>query len=90
MGLTKDQRINSSIAFLENNGYIVTKDYSRLIGKWAAFRQDGIKCILHGKVINISISGCCEIKCKNGYIRYTNINDVIEFSDKKELCYLIR
>lgn len=65
------------------------KSQSKLIGKWAVFRQEGMKSILHGKVINIS-NDCCTIKCKNGCIRYANINDVIEFCDNKELCYMIK
>lgn len=90
MGLTKYQRINSSIAFLEANGYVVTKDYSKLIGKWAAFRQKGMIPILHGKVIEVKQSGCCVIKCKNAYYRYISVYSVIEFCDSKELCYMIK
>ena len=90
MGLTKDQRIKSSIALLEANGYIVTKDYSNLIGKWAAFRQEGMSPILHGKVIEVKQGGCCVIKCKNSYYRYVNVNCVIEFCDSKDLCYAIK
>ena len=90
IGITKDQRIKSSIAFLESNGYIVTKDYSKLIGKWAAFRQEGMRPILHGKVKDISFKGCCSIKCKNGCMRYVNVDEVIEFCNDKQLCYMIR
>ena len=90
IGITKDQMIRSSIAFLESNGYIVTKDYSKLIGKWAAFRQEGMRPILHGKVKDVSINGCCSIKCKNGCMRYVNIDEVIEFCDDKQLCYMIK
>ena len=90
MGLTKEQRIKSSIAFLESNGYVVVKDYSMLIGKWAAFRQEGMNPILHGKVIEVKQSGCCVIKCKNAYYRYVDVNNVIEFCDSKELCYMIK
>ena len=90
MGVTKDQMIRSSIAFLESNGYVVTKTYSSLIGKWAAFRQDGMIPILHGKVIEVFPNGCCKIKCKNACYRYVNINDVIEFCNTKDLCYMIK
>ena len=90
IGITKDQRIRASITFLEDNGYVVNKDYSKLIGQWAAFRQEGMNCILHGKVKDVSINGCCSIKCKNGCTRYANVDDVIEFCDKKELCYMIK
>lgn len=90
LGITKEQRTNFAIAFLESNGYIVKKDYSKLVGKRAAFRQEGMKPILHGKVINVSINGCCTIRCKNGCMRYTNVNDVIKFCDEKELCYIIK
>lgn len=52
MGLTKRQRIKSAIALLESHGYVVTKDFSKLLGKWVAFRriQTGSQ-IQHGKVI---------------------------------------
>lgn len=90
IGITKEQRIKSSIAFLESNGYIVTKDYSELIGKWASFRQKGMQPILHGKVEDISSKGFCSIKCKNGYVRYVNVNEVIKFCDDKQLCYTIK
>lgn len=46
--------------------------------------------ILHGKVTDVSIKGCCSIKSKNGCVRYVNIYDVIEFSENKELCYMIK
>ena len=90
MGLTKEQRIRSSIAFLEANGYIVRKDYSNLIGKWAAFRQNGMIPILHGKVINVYPDGCCKIKCKNRSYRYVEMDNVIDFCDLKEECYKIK
>lgn len=83
-------RINEAIEFLENNGYIVGKDYSNLIGKWAAFYQEGMEPILHGKVKDVSIKGCCSIKCKNGCVRSVNVDDVIEFCDKKDQCYMIK
>lgn len=93
MGLTKEQRINGAIDLLEHNGYIVKKDYSMLIGKWVAFHQTGMRDILHGKVIAV-ISGCktdCfEVKCKNGYSKFTTINHIIEFTDNKQDCYMIK
>lgn len=49
-----------------------------------------MRSILHGKVKDVSINGCCSIKCKNGCMRYVNVDDVIEFCDKKELCYMIK
>lgn len=90
MRLTKEQRIRSSIAFLEANGYKVIKNYDNLLGKWAAFRQEGMTPILHGKVFDVYQGGCCKIKCKNAYYRYVNVDSVIEFCDSKELCYMIK
>ena len=90
MELTKEQRIKSSIAFLETNGYKVMQNYDNLLGKWAAFRQEGMIPILHGKVIDVYQGGCCKIKCKNAYYRYVDVNRVIEFCDTKELCYMIK
>jgi hypothetical protein len=91
MGLTNNQRIISAIALLESYGYTVTKkkNYPNLVGKWAVFRQDGMPQILHGKVVNISEDGYCTIKCKNGCIRCTHVEDAIEFCDDKKSCYKI-
>lgn len=90
MGLTKEQRVNAAIEFLEANGYKVVKDYSKLIGKWVAFYQEGMTPILHGKVISVTEHGICRVKCKNGCYRYKNINGIIEFCDSKEWCYKIK
>lgn len=90
MGLTKDQRIKSSIAFLEANGYKVVQNYDNFIGKWAAFRQEGMTPILHGKVLDVYQGGYCKIKCKNSEYRCVHVNNVIEFCDTKELCYMIK
>lgn len=90
MRLTNNQRISSAIALLESYGYTVTKNYPNLVGKWVAFRQDGMSQILHGKVADISKNGCCTIRCKNGERRYINVVDVIEFCDDKKSCYKIK
>lgn len=90
MGLTKEQRISSSIAFLEANGYVVIQNYDKLIGKWAAFMQEGMIPILHGKVIDVYQNGCCKVKCKNAHHRYVNVNSAIEFCDSKDSCYMIK
>lgn len=90
IGATKEQRISAAIELLESNGYMIFKSFNKLIGKWAAFRQEGMKPILHGKVIDVSLNDRCAIKCKNGCMRFVNVNDVIEFCDEKELCYMIK
>lgn len=90
IGAWKEQQINEAIKFLESNEYVVIKDHREFIGKWAVFKQEGMETILHGKVKDISVYGCCSIKCKNGCIRYVNVKDVIEFCDDKESCYAIK
>ena len=90
IGATKEQRINEAIELLESNGYVVSKDYSMLIGKWVAFYQEGMRPVLHGRVKDISMNGCCSIKCKNGYVRYADVNDTIEFCNDKQSCYMIK
>lgn len=91
MGLTKDQRIKFAIGFLESNGYKVHQDFSSLIGKWAVFRQNGMKPLLHGKVVDFYYnSGMCRIKCKNAYYRYIRPDEIIDFYDNKDDCYAVR
>lgn len=85
----KEQRINEAIDFLKSNGYKVKKNYDYLIGKWVAFRQEGMDCILHGKVTDISDDVYCIVKCKNRYKRFVNVKDIIEFCNNKEDCYII-
>ena len=90
MGLTKEQRIYAAIELLEHNGYVVKKDFSSLIGKWVAFRQDGMNVILHGKVCDIFNYEVFKIKCKNGCNRYCSMKNTIEFFDNKHDCYVVK
>lgn len=89
MGMTKEQRINEAIDLLEGSGYIVTKDYSMLIGKWVAFWAEGMDPILHGKIYGFG-KNYLEVKCKNGCKRFPSINNVIEITDSKKDCYAIK
>lgn len=89
MGLTKEQRINEAIDLLENSGYIVTKDYSMLVGKWVAFWQEGMSPILHGKIYGFG-KNYLEVKCKNGCKRFPNVNNVIKITDSKKGCYALK
>lgn len=50
MEITYDQKIINNVNYLEQQGYKVIKDNSSVIGKWVAFRQEGIEPILHGRV----------------------------------------
>lgn len=65
------------------------KNTEKYIGKWVAFRQEGMPMVLHGKVINVRHE-LLTIKCKNGERRYGNIGDVIGFYDSKQECYSVR
>ncbi len=56
------------------------------IGKWVAFKQEGMKQILHGKVFATNNS-CIKIKCKNGQRRYISLEDCYKFFDSKSECY---
>lgn len=90
MGATKEQRIKFAIGLLEANGYVVHPDFSSLVGKWAVFRQKGMKPLLHGKVVQVYCNGICKIKCKNAYYRYVKHTEVIDFYDNKDNCYEVR
>ena len=65
------------------------KETEKYIGKWVAFRQEGMPMVLHGKVICVR-HGVLTIKCKNGQRRYENVSDAIGFYDSKQECYSIR
>ena len=56
------------------------------IGKWVAFKQEGMKEILHGKVMSVHFS-FMKIKCKNGCWRYVALNECYKFFDNKNECY---
>ena len=87
---------NGVIDLTEVNGQVCYKNRTMTLtfsldddyAKWHLL-SSRIAKELHGKVINV-LNDCCTIKCKNGCIRYANINDVIEFCDNKELCYMIK
>lgn len=59
------------------------------IGKWVAFKQEGMQQVLHGKVIKLTgmSDDCFVVKCKNGERRYVNMNDCYKFFDSKKECY---
>lgn len=90
MADTKD--IVAAITFLRQNGYAVEKAEMDIqnIGKWVAFRQDGMNQILHGKVIAISDVDVCTIKCKNGACRWACKENIIGFYDNKQECYAVK
>lgn len=56
------------------------------IGKWVAFKQEGIKQILHGKVMGV-YGACIKIKCKNGCWRFANLKECYKFFNDKNECY---
>ena len=87
------ESIKAAIELLEQNGYIVKKDYSMFVGKWVTFHQKGMIPMLHGKIIRIihgSKDDCFEIRCKNGYYRYKNYEEILQFYDKKQDCYKVK
>lgn len=66
MEITYDQKIINIINYLEQRGYKVLKDNSSVVGKWMAFRQEGMEPILYGRVRSVTDAGTCVIRCKNG------------------------
>lgn len=90
MEITYDQKIINIINYLEQRGYKVVKDNSSVVGKWVAFRQEGMEPILHGRVRNVTTIGTCAIRCKNGERRFCNVEDILAFFDNKKECYEYR
>lgn len=90
MEITYDQKIINNVNYLEQQGYKVIKDNSSVIGKWVAFRQEGIEPILHGRVRIVTTIGTCAIRCKNGERRFCDVKDILVFFDNKKECYKYR
>ena len=59
------------------------------MGKWVAFRQEGMDCILHGRGINDYV-GIYRVRCKNGRKRTVGLDEVIDFYDIKQECYSVK
>lgn len=87
-GDNNTEQIIAAINFLNQNGYIVRMNLQKYINKWIAFTQRGMEPILHGRIISVSnFDEFFYVKCKNGEIRYPNIEDAIKFFDSKKECY---
>lgn len=64
-------------------------DTGKCIGKWIAFKQEGMPMVLHGKII-YDCKTYFVIKCKNGQKRFAGLEDIIGLYDSKSECYSIR
>lgn len=65
------------------------KNTESYIGKWVAFRQEGMPMVLHRKII-YDCKTYYVIKCKNGQKRFAGLKDVIGFYDSKAECYSVK
>ena len=82
--------IDACIVYLKYHGYEVhDKRDNDKVGKWVAYKRDGMTPILHGKVINVD-NGVYHIKKKNRCKDFVRIDNVIDFFDNKEECYSVR
>ena len=82
-----NEEIENAILLLESHGYVIGRHYDYLIGKWAAFYQAGMEPVLHGRVLEVDITGLCKVKCPNAERRYINVDDALEFFYTKRECY---
>lgn len=58
------------------------------LGKWVAFRQEGMEPVLHGKIIDVNSNGVFTIKCKNGQKRAASLEEnIYDIFDTKGKCY---
>lgn len=60
--------------------------YSDKIGKWIAFKQEGMEPVLHGQVKGVN-GTCMKVKCKNACLRFASLKDCYKFFDEKRECY---
>lgn len=84
-----NKNIVSCIAYLKSHGYEVFKKNDSNIGKWVAYKRQGMDCILHGKIIGGNAS-CYTIRKKNHGKDYAGIDKIIAFFDDKTECYNMR
>lgn len=82
------EQIYYCINYLKNHGYDVKERNGNKVGKWVAFKQDGMYCILHGKVIQDYVGTYC-VRCKNAHKRIVGLDNIVGFYDTKQECYAI-
>ena len=78
--------IHACIVYLKNHGYEVHERSGNKVGKWVAYKREGIEPILHGKIIHDYVS-CYRVKRKNGYEDIVGLDKIIDFFDSKNECY---
>lgn len=83
------EKICKCINYLKEYGYEVYKREDSNIGKWVAFRQEGMPMVLHGKIID-KYNTCYVIKCKNGQKGFAGLEDIIGLYDSKAECYSVK
>lgn len=62
-------------------------DYSELLHKWVAFRQEGMQQVLHGRIVKTRPGGLLYVRCKNAATRFVEVKDVLKIFDNKIDCY---
>lgn len=62
-------------------------DYSGLLHKWVAFRQEGMRQVLHGRIVFTRPDGLLYVRCKNAATRFVEAKDVLKIFDNKIECY---
>lgn len=85
--ITPSEEIEDAIHLLDRNGYVVGRNYDYLIGKWVAFHWEGMKPVLHGKVLEVDTTGLCKVRCPNAERRWVYVGEVLEFFNTKSECY---
>lgn len=83
----ESEEIKKAIKLLEENGYIIGRNYNYLVGKWVAFHQEGMEPVLHGRVLKVDMTGFCTVRCPNAERRFTMVDEALEFFDTKRECY---
>ena len=83
-----DKNIAACIAYLKRHGYEVIKKTAAddNIGKWVAYRREGMNCVLHGKIIGGNAFGYT-VRKKNHSRDFIGFDGIIAFFDDKKECY---
>lgn len=80
------------ISMMTNNIFVGGKLFYP-IGKWVAYRKDGMRQVLHGKVTRTyttTFGTILRVKRKNACEDGVSIDEVVAFFDDKKTCYNVR
>ena len=80
--MTEKETLEFCVNYLKERGYKIIKPVEDNVGKWIAFRQPGMNCILHGRIIYDQID-LFRVKNRSGHERWVELKNVLGFYDSR-------